>query len=1178
MKKAPSSSIEALEPRLAPASIIGLSVNDTLITFDSAIPNSTSTTVITGILATENVVGIDFRPSTGELFALVINEVAGANNDEGRIYKINPFTGAATQVGAAPFFSAFTGTEEFAFDFNPAADRIRVTTDLDQNFRVNPNNGALAGTDSTLTPGSSEIVGVAYTNNLEGATQTTLYGIDSATDSLIRIGSVNGTPNSPNGGQVTTVGALGFDVSSSKVGFDIAARAGAFAVFENGGITSLYSINLTTGAATLVGPVGDGTKALQGISVAPPNDLTIVNATTATYIDLDGDKVTIQITGAAAGASLGLDDFNFIVGAQGSQLRLLNFADDGQEWARANITITAVPVAGRGDSFANIGHINATGVDLGKVSVNGDLGRIDAGQTGNATPGLASLTVQSMGAFSGTQVPTDSSTVSNIVGKLGGLTVKSDFMNSQISVTGADGAITSIFIGGNLDARAATGSAGISSSQAIGTVTINGSIYGGGFADAGGIYTATTMGNVTVGGSVYGGTFDETGYIASAGIMGNVLVKGSVVGGTQYDTGYIAGYAGMGSVTLKGSLLGGAVVHGPSDDYSGCLYTDGKMGALVIGGNMIGTNGDYSGSVYAAGGIKSVLVSGSIRGGSAPFSGEYSGAIVVRAGGMGNVTIGGDLTGSFGIYSGTLLSLDNGSIANVTIGGSVTGQGNLPTGIISDNQIGAIKIAGEVSGARISAEGGTGSPAALVAIKSLSVGLDVRNAQILAGHSNAVGPVLTNPNATLGQVTVGGDWVLSTMKAGGMGTISIKGNLDGRGTIFSNGIFSLGTMGNLSIGGNFYGGTNSETGKVDADGAMGTVTIGGSIYGGGGTNAGAIEAGGTMGNVLVKGSIYGGTDSRTGYITSVGHMGSVTIKGSIIGGTVVDPGTDFGSGQVHSAANIGAVAIGGSLIGANGEGSGSVSAVGILKSVVVNGDVKGTASAYSGSIEGDKGIGSVSILGDLVAGAGLRSGSILTTDATGSIGNVTIGGSVTGGHALSGIMSQNQLGAVKIGGSMTGGRISAQGGLNAATAALAGGIKSISIGGTMQNALILSGYAVNGAPTNPDASIGAVTVGGNFIASSIIAGSITEIDGLFGTADDTKISEPGPPDSIFSSIASVTIKGYATGTAAAGDHFGIVAEKIGAVKVGAASIVLAAGTDPVGHLIGTSNDLRLREV
>ncbi|WP_146855568.1 DUF4394 domain-containing protein, partial [Brevifollis gellanilyticus] len=1176
MKKVPHNSVEALEPRLAPAGVIALTTNDTLISFDSATPASTSTTVITGILATENVVGIDFRPATGELYALVINEVAGANNDEGRIYKIIPSTGAATRVDNTPFFSAFTGAEEFAFDFNPAADRIRITTDLDQNFRVNPNNGALAGTDTTLSPGSSAIVGVAYTNNVEGATATTLYGIDSVTDSLILIGSVNGTPNSPNGGLVTNVGALGFDVSSSKVGFDISARAGAFAVFESGGISSLYSINLTTGAATLVGAVGDGTRAIQGISVAPPNDLTIVNATTATYTDLDGDKVTIQITGAAAGASLGVDDFSFLIGANGSQLRLLNLGDDGQEWARANITITAVPVAGKGDSFANIGHINASGVDLGKVSINGDLGRIDAGQMGNAIPGLASLTVQSMGAFSGTQLPNASSTVSNILGKLGGLTVKSDFMNSQISVLGADGSITSILIGGNLDARTATGAAGIASSQAMGSVTINGSIYGGSVLAAGGIYSATTMGNVTVGGSLYGGTFDETGYIASAGIMGNVLVKGSIVGGTQYDTGYIAGYAGMGNVTLKGSLLGGAVVHGPTDDFSGCLYTDGKMGALVIGGNMIGSNGDSSGSVYAAGGIKSVLVSGSIKAGSGPFSGAYSGSIVVRAGGMGNVTIGGDLTGGFGSYSGSLVSLADGSIANVTIGGSVTGQGNLPTGIISDNQIGAIKITGEVSGARISAEGGAGSPAALLAIKSLSVGQDVNNSRILAGHDTTLGPVATNPAATLGQVTVGGDWILSTMKAGAMGTISIKGNLDGRGTIFSNGIFSLGTMGNLSIGGNLYGGTNAETGKVDADGAMGTITIGGSIYGGGGTNAGAIEAGGIMGNVLVKGSVYGGTDSRTGHITSLGHMGSVTIKGSIIGGTVVDPGTDFGSGQIRSAANMGAAVIGGSLIGGNGESSGAVSASGILKSVVVNGDVKGTASAYSGSIQGDKGIGSVSILGDLVAGAGLRSGSILTTDATGSIGNVTIGGSLTGGHALTGIMSQNQLGAVKIIGGMVGGRISAQGGLDAATSVLAGGIKSISIGGTMQNAQILSGYAVNGAPSNPDASIGAVTVGGNFIASSIVAGSITNVDGQFGSADDVKIFEAAA-DTVFSSIASVTIKGYASGTAAASDHYGIVAEKIGTVKVGAASFVLAAGTDTAGHLIGTSNDLRVRE-
>jgi hypothetical protein len=48
---------------------------------------------------------------------------------------------------------------------------------------------------------------------------TTVYGIDSGTDSLVLVGGLDGGP-SPNGGTLTNVGPLGFDVSDA-LGFDI---------------------------------------------------------------------------------------------------------------------------------------------------------------------------------------------------------------------------------------------------------------------------------------------------------------------------------------------------------------------------------------------------------------------------------------------------------------------------------------------------------------------------------------------------------------------------------------------------------------------------------------------------------------------------------------------------------------------------------------------------------------------------------------------------------------------------------------------------------------------------------------------------------------------------------------------------------------------------------------------
>jgi len=77
------------------------------------------------------------------------------------------------------------------------------------------------------------------------------------------------TQNPPNNGTLNTVGALGVD-TSDVVGFDITNPGGtAYAALRVGGNSQLYTINLTTGAATLVGNVG-GTSAITGLTAVNP--------------------------------------------------------------------------------------------------------------------------------------------------------------------------------------------------------------------------------------------------------------------------------------------------------------------------------------------------------------------------------------------------------------------------------------------------------------------------------------------------------------------------------------------------------------------------------------------------------------------------------------------------------------------------------------------------------------------------------------------------------------------------------------------------------------------------------------------------------------------------------------------------------------------------------------------
>lgn len=188
---------------------------------------------ITGIVAGENILGIDFRPVNGQLYAL---------GSTSRLYTINAASGAALAVGTVPFTTPLSGTD-FGFDFNPTVDRVRIVSNTGQNLRANPNDGLIAFVDGALSPGTPSITAAAYTNNFAGATATVLFDIDTQTNMLYK-------QDPPNAGTLTAVGALGVTASATN-GFDIGSTSGtAYALLTVGGITKVYTINLTTGAAT----------------------------------------------------------------------------------------------------------------------------------------------------------------------------------------------------------------------------------------------------------------------------------------------------------------------------------------------------------------------------------------------------------------------------------------------------------------------------------------------------------------------------------------------------------------------------------------------------------------------------------------------------------------------------------------------------------------------------------------------------------------------------------------------------------------------------------------------------------------------------------------------------------------------------------------------------------------
>ena len=188
---------------------------------------------ITGLQTGESIVGIDFRPVTGQLYAL---------GSTSRLYILNTSSGVATVVGTAPFATALAGTS-FGFDFNPTVDRIRCISNTGQNLRLHPETGAIAAVDGALNPGTPSITASAYTNNFAGASSTVLFNIDNATDKLYK-------QDPPNNGTLVEVGALGINVETVG-GFDISSRGGmTYAALKVGDKSSIYTINLTTGTAT----------------------------------------------------------------------------------------------------------------------------------------------------------------------------------------------------------------------------------------------------------------------------------------------------------------------------------------------------------------------------------------------------------------------------------------------------------------------------------------------------------------------------------------------------------------------------------------------------------------------------------------------------------------------------------------------------------------------------------------------------------------------------------------------------------------------------------------------------------------------------------------------------------------------------------------------------------------
>src|SRR5262245_49656375 len=205
-----------------------------------------------------------------------------------------------------------------------------------------------------------------------------------------------------------------------------------------------------------------------------------------TYFDLDGDNVTV-ISSKGTNANLaGVLNFSNPDPGSQRQLQLIDLSSNSV-FAGTNLTITAQRNPARsGDGLAHVGRIDAaddggdiedTALNLGFVTIKGDLGVIDCGTNTAGVPALTSLSVRSLGVYGLATQGSTGDVQSDIFGALGKLMVVGDVRGIYLRVGG----------GANL-----------------GSATIGGSLIGGPLSDNGEIYATGNLGSVLVKGDVIG--------------------------------------------------------------------------------------------------------------------------------------------------------------------------------------------------------------------------------------------------------------------------------------------------------------------------------------------------------------------------------------------------------------------------------------------------------------------------------------------------------------------------------------------------------------------------------------------------------------------------------------------------------------------------------------------------
>ncbi len=220
--------------------------------------------------------------------------------DAGVFGTVDTTTGALTEIG--PITGGTSGATYLSMRWDATTGNLYALADDPAIYTINTTTGAatlvgpLSGPD--LNPGALVV-------NIALSPEGLMYGIDIVDDVLIAIDKSNGN--------ATVIGSTGINANFAQgMDFDPSTGILYWAGYQGSGVSSIYTVDLTSGAATEVALVADGAElfglaiAIAGGGCAQPEDVP--------WLSVSPASGTVEVGAAADVATVTLNPSGLVDG------------------------------------------------------------------------------------------------------------------------------------------------------------------------------------------------------------------------------------------------------------------------------------------------------------------------------------------------------------------------------------------------------------------------------------------------------------------------------------------------------------------------------------------------------------------------------------------------------------------------------------------------------------------------------------------------------------------------------------------------------------------------------------------------------------------------------------------------------------------------------------------------